>query len=177
MKLYQKLNEIRSQKENKKGFTLVELIVVIVILAILAAILVPALLGYIDRAKESQYELEAKSVLMAAQAEASEMYAKNSTEISKADLLSKLKEKNSSIQDTADVEDLLIVDVTPETAKTDASATDKAHASYTISGMTIQFTSSKDKYVECKLVNGTWECGETTKTPAGGSGESDDLDE
>ena len=34
---------------NNKGFTLVELIVVLVILAILAAILVPALLGYIDR--------------------------------------------------------------------------------------------------------------------------------
>ena len=41
---------MKKMKENK-GFTLVELIVVIVILAILAAILVPALLGYIDRAK------------------------------------------------------------------------------------------------------------------------------
>ena len=38
---------MKKMKENK-GFTLVELIVVIVILAILAAILVPALLGYID---------------------------------------------------------------------------------------------------------------------------------
>ena len=36
---------MKKMKENK-GFTLVELIVVIVILAILAAILVPALLGY-----------------------------------------------------------------------------------------------------------------------------------
>ena len=39
---------------NRRGFTLVELIVVLVILAILAAILVPALLGYVDRAKEKQ---------------------------------------------------------------------------------------------------------------------------
>ena len=38
-------------KKNNKGFTLVELIVVLVILAILAAILTPALLGYIDRAR------------------------------------------------------------------------------------------------------------------------------
>ena len=37
------------KKNTNKGFTLVELIVVLVILAILAAILVPALLGYIDR--------------------------------------------------------------------------------------------------------------------------------
>ena len=34
--------------KDKKGFTLVELIVVLVILAILAALLVPALTGYID---------------------------------------------------------------------------------------------------------------------------------
>ena len=39
------------KRKKDKGFTLVELIVVLVILAILAAILVPALLGYIDRAK------------------------------------------------------------------------------------------------------------------------------
>ncbi len=40
--------KIRKMK-NKKGFTLVELIVVLVILAILAALLIPALTGYIDR--------------------------------------------------------------------------------------------------------------------------------
>ena len=37
-------------KGNKKGFTLVELIVMLVILAILIALLVPTLTGYIDRA-------------------------------------------------------------------------------------------------------------------------------
>ena len=40
----------------KKGFTLVELIVVLVILAILAALLVPALIGYIDRANEEKLQ-------------------------------------------------------------------------------------------------------------------------
>lgn len=68
-------------KKNQKGFTLVELIVVLVILAILAAILVPALLGYIDRAKGSQLLLNGKSVLTAAQAEASNCYGiANSTQ-------------------------------------------------------------------------------------------------
>ena len=49
-------NEMNIKRNNKKkkGFTLVELIVVLVILAILAAILIPALLGYIDRAREKK---------------------------------------------------------------------------------------------------------------------------
>ena len=59
---------------SNKGFTLVELIVVLVILAILAAILVPALLGYIDKAREKQAVLNAKSCLTASQAEMSSLY-------------------------------------------------------------------------------------------------------
>ncbi|HCA21861.1 MAG TPA: hypothetical protein DEO87_05750 [Lachnospiraceae bacterium] len=56
------------KKSNKnRGFTLVELIVVLVILAILAAILTPALLGYIDRAKEKKDVLNAKNCMTATQ--------------------------------------------------------------------------------------------------------------
>ena len=59
---------LRRLKENKKkGFTLVELIVVLVILAILAALLVPALTGYIDKAKEKSIIAETRQCVMAAQ--------------------------------------------------------------------------------------------------------------
>lgn len=55
--------------KSKKGFTLVELIVVLVILAILAALLVPALTGYIDKAKEKKIVAETRMVVMAVQTE------------------------------------------------------------------------------------------------------------
>lgn len=67
--------KIRKMK-NKKGFTLVELIVVLVILAILAALLVPALTGYIDKAKEESIKSETRMVVMAAQTLIDEQYAK-----------------------------------------------------------------------------------------------------
>lgn len=73
---------MRNVIKQNKGFTLVELIVVLVILAILAAILIPALLGYIDRAKSNQNVVNARSFYTAAQAVASEDYA-NPTEWSK----------------------------------------------------------------------------------------------
>lgn len=60
--------------KNKKGFTLVELIVVLVILAILAALLVPALTGYIDKANQEKAIAECRSVVVAAQTTASEYY-------------------------------------------------------------------------------------------------------
>ena len=50
------------RRGSTKGFTLVELIVVIVILAIILAIAVPALIGYIDRARDVQRQAEARNV-------------------------------------------------------------------------------------------------------------------
>ncbi len=61
-------------KKNNKGFTLVELIVVLVILAILAAILVPTLLGYIDRARSEKDYSTAQTVRVAAQAVIDQAY-------------------------------------------------------------------------------------------------------
>lgn len=65
---------LKKMKNNKKGFTLVELIVVLVILAILAALLIPALTGYIDKAKEKSIVAETRQAVMATQTLADEIY-------------------------------------------------------------------------------------------------------
>lgn len=62
-------------RKNKKGFTLVEVIVVLVILAILIAIAVPSVMKYIDDANEAKYLAEARAVYVAAEAEVTKDYA------------------------------------------------------------------------------------------------------
>ena len=66
-------------KSSKKGFTLVELIVVLVILAILAAMLVPALVGYIDEARKKKDYSAASEALTAAQAVVAQYYGSDTT--------------------------------------------------------------------------------------------------
>ncbi len=84
--------KIRAMK-NKKGFTLVELIVVLVILAILAALLVPALTGYIDKANKQKVTAECRMVVMAAQTEASEQYGKLDSTVSEDQKATKIAEE------------------------------------------------------------------------------------
>ena len=74
-----KNRKTRMLMADDKGFTLVEMIVVLVMLAILSAILVPNLLGYIDKAKEKQFVLNAKSFLTATQTQMTELYGTDQT--------------------------------------------------------------------------------------------------
>lgn len=66
-------------KNSKKGFTLVELIVVLVILAIMAAMLVPALTGYIRKARAEKDYQAASQALVAAQSLVTEYYGTNTS--------------------------------------------------------------------------------------------------
>ncbi len=92
-------------KKNNKGFTLVELIVVLVILAILAAILVPALLGWIDKAREKSVTTNAEAAYVATQGLITEQYGTFANP-SKASIAAKAnKTFSSAINDLADIDD------------------------------------------------------------------------
>lgn len=56
-------------KGNKKGFTLIEIIVVVVILAVLMAVSVPAVLSYINEADDAKYIAQASGAFTSMQAE------------------------------------------------------------------------------------------------------------
>ena len=80
--MMEKMIAMQQKRRSKKGgFTLVELIVVLVILAILAALLIPALTGYIDRAKEKKVIAETRMAVMAVQTMNSDYYAANNKDM------------------------------------------------------------------------------------------------
>ena len=66
---------MKYSKSKKSGFTLVELIVVLTILAILAALPIPALTGYIEKAKKNKVIAETRMLHEAVQTVTSELYA------------------------------------------------------------------------------------------------------
>lgn len=95
--MMEKMIALQQKRRSKKGgFTLVELIVVLVILAILAALLIPALTGYINKAKEKNAIAETRQVVMAAQTITDEVYGEKNN-VSSTDL------KLSAVKDLSEV--------------------------------------------------------------------------
>lgn len=147
--------------KSNKGFTLVELIVVLVILAILAAILVPALLGYIDSARNKQTLLNARSAMTAAQAELSAIYGTSAGvpgDIAKPDTGTSVH--NENLKKTADFDNL-----TPKTTVFKVACaenypeggpeTGKTRKDYH-KAFTVNYVYYKDESAEVWYINGEW---------------------
>lgn len=87
------------KKTSKKGFTLIELIVVIAILGILAAILIPQFVGFQDKARVKAAVSEAASVATAIDAYYAEsgVYPTDTTK-SDLDISSAMKENITNLE-------------------------------------------------------------------------------
>ena len=147
--------KIRKMK-NQKGFTLVELIVVLVILAILAAMLVPALTGYIDKANDQKIKAATRQVVMAAQTEVSEAYSKGGMTGATITIAADNVANDAQAGETASVTGKSIV----ELAEVGTIGT-AADSQYNLkNGITnIVITYNKDGHVtELKLTQGTKTC-------------------
>ena len=140
---------LEALKRDEKGFTLVELIVVLVILAILAALLVPALLGYIDRAKNSKYLEEARSIYTAVQAVLDEKYAKGDTAITKMDASNNTSDLDK-VNDLVDPTDVSSVEITP------ATTGEAKHQAFVVDGLKVTFTSQDTHEIYIEYTGGEW---------------------
>lgn len=90
---------MENTKKNKKGFTLVELIVVLVIIAILAAVLIPTVSGYIKRANKTADQSACKTSYTAFQAAVTDKVgeAGNTTNIKYDDIKADAKDYGAEI--------------------------------------------------------------------------------
>ncbi len=128
----------RLKKNDKKGFTLVELIVVLVILAILAALLIPALTGYIDKARNQQIIAETRQTVMAAQTLVDEAYA--SKDLGTAPTVSETGDVKPS-----DIKALAEVDGTIGTVSVEATETPTGSGIYQVVISTLEYSKNGKK--------------------------------
>lgn len=75
------IKNLKARMKNKKGFTLVELIVVIVIILVLAAVMVPSLMKYVEKANQANCKADAATVLAQVQADYAASLANDQTGI------------------------------------------------------------------------------------------------
>lgn len=92
---------MKNKLKKVKGFTLVELIVVMLILAILAGMFIPSLIGYIDKATESELQIETRQLYQAAQVVATENYKKGGFECESLDLSKAVDSSDKKVREFA----------------------------------------------------------------------------
>lgn len=138
------MKKLRERLNSKKGFTLVELIVVIVIILILAAVLIPNVMRYIDSARKSAFQSEASGYLTEITGYEAEYYAQNSTDIPNGTIGSTGYELTGGIL-PANVT-VTVQSVTSTPGVVNATATDKTIQVWVLNGAVTGFTYQDDTH-------------------------------
>lgn len=80
--------------KNKKGFTLIEIIVVIVILAVLMAVAVPSVMSYMNEGKNAKFQTVGRAVLIDTQTQYAKAVANGaSADTAKTSIIAYVKDK------------------------------------------------------------------------------------
>lgn len=80
----------KNLRKNKKGFTLVEIIVVLLIIGILLAITIPSIMGYVGKARDAQIQADARTGFLGAQTISVRLKAEGTKESTSAGISSKI---------------------------------------------------------------------------------------
>ncbi|WP_418665816.1 type II secretion system protein [Allofournierella sp.] len=107
------------KQRSKKGFTLIELIVVLVIMAILAAAAIPTMMGYVNNARKSAYLANCSAAYMAAQANITEQMGKAVTAIDTDEIVTAVQKM---VPELAGADKVLVVTSTTSVAGTATKA-------------------------------------------------------
>ncbi len=91
------------KKNKKKGFTMVELIVVIAIIAIIAAVAVPTTISYVQKARTNTALSETSSVLNTIETYFTDFAATGDGSIEATDLVTELDEMMPNVQHTTGI--------------------------------------------------------------------------
>jgi len=145
--MLQTIKQSVKKKTNKKGFTLIEVIVVLVILAILAAILIPSMIGWINKAQDKSSVVEARSVLLAEQTIASENYKMTDSQLAGA-----LKKDGSAVTGFPEATYAKVMELAEVSTTGTAAVTSVTFSNHKVTAMTYVSTDG----VTVTLANGNW---------------------
>ncbi len=121
-----------NKKLTKKGFTLVEIIVVLVILAILAAAAIPTMLGFVEDARGKTQIANARAAYVAAQTLATEKYAVTAGSSSEKDAAAVAAVTVSKVSELTGIDSSEITSVTPTVSSGKVTRLIYETAEYTI---------------------------------------------